>query len=121
VPPDRALRDALELLERIANADGKRLMLFLDEFQEFAAPRKPYGDPDAITRQPRAVMQDSPSVTVLFAGSIEHVMRDLFGPADRLCASRGGIIHTGCQPTRLFPRRLARSNARLRSCEPAWP
>ncbi len=68
VPADRALRDALELLERIASADGRRLVLFLDEFQELAAPRKPYGDPDAVTRQLRAVLQDSPSVTVLFAG-----------------------------------------------------
>jgi len=45
--PDRALADALELLQRIAAADGKRLILFLDEFQELAAPRKPYGNPDA--------------------------------------------------------------------------
>ena len=54
VPPDRALRDALELLQRIAAADGKRLILFLDEFQELAAPRKPYGNPDAVTRQLRS-------------------------------------------------------------------
>ena len=39
---DRALADALELLQRIAAADDKRLVLFLDEFQELAAPRKPY-------------------------------------------------------------------------------
>jgi hypothetical protein len=54
VPPDRALRDAFELLRRIAAADGKRLVLFLDEFQALAAPRKPYGNPDAATRQLRA-------------------------------------------------------------------
>ncbi|MDQ6803580.1 MAG: ATP-binding protein, partial [Actinomycetota bacterium] len=64
--PDRALRDALELLQRIAAADDKRLILFLDEFQELASPRKPYGDPDALTRLLRAVLQDSPAVTVLF-------------------------------------------------------
>jgi uncharacterized protein len=91
VPPERALRDALELLERIAQADGKRLVLFLDEFQELASPRKPYGHPDAATRQLRAVLQDSPSVTVLFAGSIEHVMRDLFGPAERALSQFGGF------------------------------
>ena len=81
--PDRALADALELLQRIAAADDKRPTLLLDEFEELAAPRKPYGDLDTITRQLRAVLQDSPAVTVLFAGSIEHAMRDLFGSADR--------------------------------------
>ena len=91
VPADRALRDALELLERIANADGRRLILFLDEFQELAAPRKPYGDPDVVTRQLRAVLQESPSVTVLFAGSIEHVMRDLFGPSERALSQFGSF------------------------------
>lgn len=91
VPPERAFRDALELLERIAQADGKRLVLFLDEFQELTAPRKPYGEPDAVTRQLRAVLQDSPSVTVLFAGSIEHVMRDLFGPAERALSQFGSF------------------------------
>jgi hypothetical protein len=89
--PDRALRDALELLQRIAAADGRRLVLFLDEFQELASPRKPYGDPHAVTRQLRAVMQDSPAVTVLFAGSIEHVMRDLFGPAERALSQFGSF------------------------------
>jgi hypothetical protein len=91
VDPDRALRDALELLQRIAAADGRRLILFLDEFHELAAPRKPYGDPDSVTRQLRAVMQDSPNVTVLFAGSIEHVMRDLFGPAERALSQFGSF------------------------------
>lgn len=89
--PDRALRDALELLQRIAAADDKRLVLFLDEFQELASPRKPYGDPDSVTRMLRAVMQDSPTVTVLFAGSIEHVMRDLFGPAERALSQFGSF------------------------------
>ena len=88
---DRALRDALELLERIAARDSRRLVLFLDEFQELAAPRKPYGDPDAVTRQLRGVLQDSPSVTVLFAGSIEHVMRDLFGPSERALSQFGSF------------------------------
>lgn len=91
VPADRALRDALELLERIASADGRRLVLFLDEFQELAAPRKPYGNPDTVTRQLRAVLQDSQSVTVLFAGSIEHVMRDLFGPSERALSQFGSF------------------------------
>jgi uncharacterized protein len=89
--PERALRDALELLQRIAAADDRRLILFLDEFQELASPRKPYGDPDVITRLLRGVLQDSPAVTVLFAGSIEHVMRDLFGPSERALSQFGSF------------------------------
>ena len=61
-------------------ADGKRLILFFDEFQELASARKPYGDPEAVTNRMRAVFQRSTSISYLFAGSIEHVMRDLFAP-----------------------------------------
>src|SRR5579871_5142346 len=45
--PQRALDVALDLPERVAKADGKRLVLFLDEFQEVAGERQPYGDPDS--------------------------------------------------------------------------
>ena len=78
--PDRALDLALELPDRVARADGRRLLLFFDEFQEVASARRPYGDPDAVTNRMRAVFQRTTSVSYLFAGSIEHVMRDLFAP-----------------------------------------
>jgi hypothetical protein len=88
--PHRALGAAWELAERIAAADGRRLVLFLDEFQEIAGGL--YGDPGTVTRQMRAVFQRSPHVSVLFAGSIEHVMRDLFAPSDR-ALSQFGALH----------------------------
>ena len=78
--PTRALDLALDLPERAARADGRRLVLFFDEFQELASERRPYGDPDLVTKRMRAAFQRSPSVSFLFAGSIEHVMRDLFAP-----------------------------------------
>src|SRR3954451_22969206 len=81
--PRKALDAALQLPERIAQADGKRLILFFDEFQEVAAPGKPYGDPGALTKRMRAIFQRSSSVSCMFAGSVEHIMRDLFGPSDR--------------------------------------
>ncbi|HEY2767583.1 MAG TPA: ATP-binding protein [Solirubrobacteraceae bacterium] len=81
--PDRYLTYALELPQRIAEADGRRLILFLDEFQEVASPRRPFGDPDRLTKRMRAIFQRSPSVSFLFAGSIEHLMRDLFVPEER--------------------------------------
>jgi hypothetical protein len=89
--PERALDLALELPERVAAADGRRLILFLDEFQEVASARRPYGDPDAVTNRMRAVFQRSTAVSYLFAGSIEHVVRDLFAPARRAFSGFGSF------------------------------
>src|SRR5215207_544585 len=89
--PERALDLALELPERVAVADGKQLILLFDEFQELASARKPYGDPEAVTNRMRAVFQRSTSVSYLFAGSIEHVMRDLFAPSRRAFSGFGSF------------------------------
>jgi hypothetical protein len=89
--PERALDLALELPERVALADDKRLVLFFDEFQELASARRPYGDPDAVTNRMRAVFQRSTAVSYLFAGSIEHVMRDLFAPTRRAFSGFGSF------------------------------
>ena len=89
--PERAVDLALELPERVARVDGKRLILFFDEFQELASARRPYGEPDAVTNRMRAVFQRSTSVSYLFAGSIEHVMRDLFAPSRRAFSGFGSF------------------------------
>jgi hypothetical protein len=91
--PRRALDLALALPEMVAVADGRRMVLFFDEFQELAGERHPFGDPDQITKRMRAVFQQSSSVSYLFAGSIEHVMRDLFAPRQR-AFSGFGSFHT---------------------------
>jgi hypothetical protein len=89
--PERYLDYALELPARIAAADGKQVVVFFDEFQEVANPRQPYGDPDRLTKRMRAIFQRSADVTYLFAGSIEHLMRDLFTPAHRALHQFGGF------------------------------
>ncbi len=89
--PERALDLALELPERVARADGRRLVLFFDEFQELASARRPYGDPDAVTNRMRSIFQRSTAVSYLFAGSIEHVMRDLFAPSRRAFSGFGSF------------------------------
>jgi uncharacterized protein len=89
--PDRSLDLALELPERVATADGRRLILFFDEFQEVASARRPYGDPDAVTNRMRAVFQRSTAVSYLFAGSLEHVVRDLFAPTRRAFSGFGSF------------------------------
>src|SRR5262249_11790003 len=91
--PQRSLAAAWELAERIAAADDRRLVVFLDEFQEVASGF--YGDPGVVTRQMRAVFQRSPHVSVLFAGSIEHVIRDLFAPSERALSQFGGLHDLG--------------------------
>jgi uncharacterized protein len=89
--PQRALDLALALPEQVALADGRRLVLFFDEFQELASARRPYGDPDAVTKRMRAVFQRSTSVSYLFAGSLEHVIRDLFAPQHRAFSGFGSF------------------------------
>jgi hypothetical protein len=89
--PQKALVDALELPERVARADGKRCVVFFDEFQEIANHRGPYGNPDALTKRMRAIFQRSSQVSYLFAGSLEHVMRDLFAPSDRAFSGFGSF------------------------------
>jgi uncharacterized protein len=89
--PERALDLALELPERVAIADGRRLILFFDEFQELASERRPYGDPDQVTKRMRSFFQRSTSVSYLFAGSLEHVMRDLFAPQQRAFSGFGSF------------------------------
>lgn len=89
--PERYLDYALELPARIAAADRKRVIVFFDEFQEIANPRHPYGDPDRLTKRMRAIFQRSADVSFLFAGSVEHLMRDLFTPSQRALHQFGGF------------------------------
>jgi molybdopterin-guanine dinucleotide biosynthesis protein len=90
--PDKALTAALELPQRIALADNKRCVVFFDEFQEIANDREPYGDPDRLTKKMRSIFQRADQVSFLFAGSIEHVMKDLFAPQKRAFSGFGGFF-----------------------------
>jgi hypothetical protein len=89
--PERSLDIALELPDRVTRADGRRMIVFFDEFQEVAGERRPYGDPDAVTKRMRAIFQRSSEVSYLFAGSLEHMMRDLFAPSHRAFSGFGGF------------------------------
>lgn len=87
--PMMALDGALRLGQRLAERDGRRVVLFLDEFQDIASAR--FGDRETLTRKIRAILQRSSEVSVLFAGSIEHLMRDLFGPSERALSQFGSF------------------------------
>ncbi|MCU1430077.1 MAG: ATPase [Actinomycetia bacterium] len=90
--PHRYFLDALALCERVAERDDRQLVLFIDEFQEFGAERQPYGEVDRLTKQMRSVLQKSDRVTCLFAGSIEHLMAELFTPRRRAFYRFGGFF-----------------------------
>jgi DNA-binding transcriptional ArsR family regulator len=82
---------ALALPGRIAEADGKQVVVFFDEFQEVGAAHAPYGDSDRLTKRMRAIFQRTNGVSYLFAGSLEHLMRDLFTPSERALHQFGGF------------------------------
>jgi len=83
---------ALNLLEKLAVADGHQVVLYLDEFQEIEAPSQRFGDPDLVTKKMRAILQRSPHVTCIFAGSVEHMMRVLFSSRTRAMYQFGGFF-----------------------------
>ncbi len=89
--PRVSLPGTIRLAQRIAEQDKKRIVLFLDEFQDIAAPSHRLGDPDVLTKQLRSELQRSPLISVLFAGSMEHLMRDLFGPTRRALSQFGSF------------------------------
>ncbi len=89
--PTVSLAGTIRLAQRIAEQDEKRIVLFLDEFQDIAAPTHRFGDPDVLTKQLRSELQRSPLISVLFAGSMEHLMRDLFGPSRRALSQFGNF------------------------------
>jgi hypothetical protein len=89
--PERYLDYALALPGRIADTDHKQIVVFFDEFQEVASQHHPYGDPDRLTKRMRAIFQRTNGVSYLFAGSIEHLMRDLFVPSERAFHQFGGF------------------------------
>ena len=94
--PSRRRRDplqdlslALELPQRIAERDDRQLILFIDELQQLNSGA--YGDPEQITQRLREILHASPRVTCLFAGSVEHLMRDLFSNQHRALYQFGGF------------------------------
>jgi hypothetical protein len=90
--PDAQFDFALALLEKLAVADGHSLVLYLDEFQEIEVGGRRFGDPDLLTKKMRAILQRSPHVTCLFAGSIEHMMREIFTPKSRAMYQFAGFF-----------------------------
>lgn len=90
--PEAALEEALSLPQQVAEKDGRPVALFLDELQELAAPAAPFGDPDRLQARMRAIFQRSSQVSLLFAGSLEHAMRQVFQPDAPLGGFGGSYV-----------------------------
>lgn len=91
--PRKHLEYALKLPEKIASTDGKRLVLFIDEFQavQRIGENVERGGATVLKQRMRAAFQRSRNVSFLFAGSLEHMMRDLFGNKSEPFFSFGGF------------------------------
>lgn len=96
--PDEALQEALLLPQRVAERDGRPVALFLDELQELAAPAAPFGDPERLQARMRAVFQRSGQVGLLFAGSLDHSMRQIFRPEAPLGGFGGSYALSDISP-----------------------
>lgn len=86
---------ALALPQRIAETDDRRLVLYIDEFQDVERIGESFkrGWAVALKRKMRAAFQRSPNVSFLFAGSLEHMMRDIFGSSDEPFFHFGSFHH----------------------------
>ena len=93
--PEARFGAAIELLEKIAVADGHPVVLYLDEFQDIDVTGGRFGGADSLTKRMRAILQRSPHVTCLFAGSVEHMMRDIFTSKNRAMYQFGGFFELG--------------------------
>lgn len=80
---------AFGLAQRLAEADGRQVLLFIDEVSELAEDR--FGKPDVVLGKARAAFQRSPDVRFLLAGSYEHPMREIFAARGSPLGRFGGI------------------------------
>lgn len=82
----RYVRFALGLPQQIAEKDGKRIVVFFDEFQNVLELEPTGGtkDPNALQKLMRTTFQDAGACSFMFAGSIEHMIRRVFSAEEPL-------------------------------------
>jgi uncharacterized protein len=83
------LDEAFSLAQRLAEADGRQVLLFIDEVSELASGR--FGKAEVVLGKARAAFQRSPDVRFLLAGSFEHTMREIFAGQGSPLGRFGGI------------------------------
>lgn len=76
--PEQHLEIALQTAEKIAEADGRRMIILLDEFQDI---EKLGGE--KVLKQMRGAIQHQRNAVYLFMGSQAHLMDKIFSDPDR--------------------------------------
>ena len=84
---DEVAEEVFHLPEKIANSQGKRFVVVLDEFQEII--RLGGGD---LERQLRAAIQHHTNVSYLFAGSKSHMLIDMVSEKTRPFYQMGTLM-----------------------------
>lgn len=87
--PAPDLDAALRLAQRLADADRRTVLLFIDEVSELGSER--FGTPQVVLGKARAAFQRSPDVRFLLAGSFEHSMREIFAAEGSPLGRFGGL------------------------------
>lgn len=92
---DAELGDALRLLQDSAQAEERRVVLFIDDFDEIARPQL-FDKPENVGPALRTALEAAPDIAYLLAGSSTYLMR-------RLLASEDGSFHRFASITKLTP------------------
>ncbi|HEY8706159.1 MAG TPA: ATP-binding protein, partial [Gaiellaceae bacterium] len=95
---DATIERLLELPAQLASDQGKRVVVFFDEFQEITGidPRLP--------AQMRAVFQQQPHVSHVYSGSRRDMMQRLFNEKNEPFYRSAKVVELGEIPAELFKR-----------------
>jgi AAA+ ATPase superfamily predicted ATPase len=95
---DATIERLLELPAQLASDQGKRVVVFFDEFQEITGidPRLP--------AQMRAVFQQQPHVSHVYSGSRRDMMQRLFNDGNEPFYRSAKVVELGEIPAELFKR-----------------
>lgn len=94
-PKDYSPEEILNLPERIANEQGVRLVVCIDEFQQIGE----FTDSLTIQKRLRGVWQHHQNVSYCFFGSKKHLMENIFQNRRMPFYQFGEMLHLKCIPT----------------------
>lgn len=83
------IRDALELVGKIAESKGIRIVVCIDEFQQIAE----FEDSLSFQKELRTIWQHQPSVSYCLFGSKKHMMEGLFDDESKPFYKFGDVIY----------------------------
>ena len=94
-PRDYSPEEILDLPERIANEQGIRIVVCIDEFQQIGE----FADSLTVQKRLRGVWQHHQHVSYCFFGSKKHLMENIFQSRRMPFYQFGEMLHLKCIPT----------------------